>query len=111
MDQIRPPLSCNSKRTAHRWWKWGFLMIALVSLKIYYVREMIAALVIFSVLFAVVGTMVLVVFILDRISQRTFAWAESGTEWLARRVASYGGAIVEEFRRRRLHNLQSRIGP
>jgi len=82
--------------------------MALAALKIYYVREMIAALVIFSALFAIVAIVVVVVFILDRVAQRTFAWAESCAVRLAGRAASRSGAIVEEFRRRRLHNLHSR---
>lgn len=59
---------------------------ALAALKIYYVREMIAALIIFAVLFAVVDIVVFAVFILDCVTQRTFAWVESCAERLAFRA-------------------------
>jgi len=53
----------------------GCLTMALVALKTYYVREMIAALVIFSALFGIVALVVLGFFALDRVRQRTFACA------------------------------------
>lgn len=95
-------------RKTGKWWGWGLSgLVGLAALKIYYVREMIAALVIFSVLFTIVAILVLAVFILDRVSQWTFAWVESCSAWLARQAASSGGAIAEGFRRR-LHDLYSR---
>ena len=42
-------------------------------LQVYYVQEMLAALFIFSVLFVIVGAVLLAVFLLDRASQRTVA--------------------------------------
>jgi hypothetical protein len=83
----------NSERKARKlWWLGG--LGALVMLKSYYVREMIAALMIFSALFVIGAAIVLVVFVLDRIAQRTFAWAESGAGRLARWAANSSGAIV-----------------
>lgn len=95
----------------HAWifgWILGGLTMALVSLKIYYLREMIAALVIFSAMFAIVAIAALVLFVVDRVTQRTFAWAELGATQLAHSTASGAGAIVEAFRRWRVHNLHSR---
>ena len=74
------------------WWLGG--LGALVALKFYYVREMVAALMIFSALFVIGAAIVLVVFVLDRITQRTFAWAQSGAGRLARWAANSSGAIV-----------------
>ena len=101
----------NRRNGKHAWifgWILGGLTMALVSLKIYYLREMIAALVIFSAMFAIVAIAALVLFVVDRVTQRTFAWAELGATQLARSTASGAGAIVEAFRRWRVHNLHSR---
>ena len=60
-----------------RKWLW-FGLAAAFALRFYYVREMIAALIIFSVLFAAAAVLALVVFLLDRASQQIVIWAEPG---------------------------------
>ena len=50
-------------------------LITLAAFQVYYLREMVAALIIFSVLFTVVGATALMLILLDRASQRTLAWA------------------------------------
>jgi hypothetical protein len=52
-----------------------FGLITLAAIQFYYVQEMVAALIIFSVLFAFVAVMALILFLLDRASQLTLAWA------------------------------------
>jgi len=98
----------NPESKAYKWWILGCLTMALVALKTYYVREMIAALVIFSALFGIVALVVLGFFALDRVRQRTFACAGASAVWLVRRAASSSAAIVEDFRKRRFNNLHSR---
>src|ERR1700691_6246825 len=98
----------NPGSKAYKWWILGCLMMALVALKTYYVREMIAALVIFSALFGIVALVVLGFFALDRVRQRTFACARASAVWLVRRAASSSAAMVEDFRKRRFNNLHSR---
>jgi hypothetical protein len=98
----------NPESKAYKWWILGCVMIALVAFETYYVREMIAALVIFSVLFGIVALGVLGFFALDRVRQRSFACARVSAAWLVRRAASSSAAIVEDFRKRRLNNLHSR---
>jgi hypothetical protein len=58
-------------------WIWIGLGAAL-ALRVYYVRKMIAALVIFSILFAAVAIVAFAVFLVDRLSQRIVIWAEAG---------------------------------
>ena len=72
-----------------RWWsslhsvtekkarKWMWIgLAALVALQIYYVQEMLAALILFTALFAILAFVAIVLFLLDRASQRTLAWGE-----------------------------------
>jgi hypothetical protein len=59
--------------------KWIWIgLAATLALRFYYVREMIAALMIFSVLFAAVAIVALAVFLVDRLSQQIVIWAEAG---------------------------------
>ena len=84
--------SSSAGKARNLWWLGS--LGALAALKFYYVREMIAALVIFSVLFAIGAAMVLVIFTFDYLAQRAFAWAESGAVRLGRWAANSSGAIV-----------------
>ena len=61
-------------KTGVRRWMW-FGLIALAAIRLYYVQEMVAALIMFSVLFAFVAVMALILLLLDRASKRTLAWA------------------------------------
>ena len=73
--------------------RWLWIGLAGVpAIRLYYVREMIAALMIFSVLFAAVATFVLFIFILDRASEQVLTWAEAGVVRLVHRGkgASHG---------------------
>jgi hypothetical protein len=59
--------------------KWVWIgLAAVLALRFYYVREMIAALMIFSVLFAAGAIVALVVFLVDRASRQIVIWAEAG---------------------------------
>ena len=62
-----------SKTDFYRWVWFG--LITLVAIQIYYVREMVAALILFSVLFVCVGVTALTLFLLDRAGQHALAWA------------------------------------
>jgi hypothetical protein len=57
--------------------KWLWLgLAAFIAIQIYYVREMLAALVIFAAVFAFGAGVVFVLFVFDQASQRTVEWAE-----------------------------------
>jgi len=66
--------------------KWIWIGLAAVpAIRLYYVREMIAALIMFAVFFVAAATLVLLVFLLDRASQHAMIWAEAGAARLAHR--------------------------
>lgn len=72
--------------------KWIWIgLAAVLALRFYYVREMIAALMIFSVLFAVGAIVALAVFLLDRASEQIVIWAEAG----ARPVLRWASDVTE----------------
>ena len=76
-------------------WKWVWITLVLLpAIRLYYIQEMIAALLIFSVLFAVVATVALIIFLLDRASDRTVAWAEPGVGRLARSVVRAAEGVI-----------------
>ena len=57
--------------------KWLWLgLAALIAIQMYYVREMLAALFIFAVLFGIGTAVAFVLFLFDQASQRTATWAE-----------------------------------
>lgn len=59
--------------------KWVWIGLSAVpAIRIYYVREMVAALMIFSILFLAGAGVVLILFVLDFASERLIAWVEGG---------------------------------
>ena len=93
----------NAKKA--RKWLWIGLA-SLAALQVYFVRELMVALALFSVLFAVVATVVLLVYLFDRASQRTLAWAEPKT-LRAARLARQALGRAEEVSKKQLHRLRS----
>lgn len=77
-------------------------LAALVAIRLYEVQEMIAALAIFSVLFALAAGAVLTLFLLDRAGQRTLAWAAPRATHVAQ-TARRGWALAVELSKRALH--------
>ena len=72
--------------------KWLWIgLTALPAMHLYYIQEMIAALIIFSVLFVGAAMAVLIIFLLDRVSQQIMAWAGAG----AARVVHWVVDVVE----------------
>ena len=59
-------------------------LITIGATRVYYVREMLAALIIFSALFASVAAIVLVWFLLDLASQLTLGWIEARAKSIGR---------------------------
>ena len=74
---LSPERLSDKLRTPTMKWVWIGLS-AIPALRIYYVREMVAALMIFTILFVAGAIVVLVLFLLDLASQRLLSWAEGG---------------------------------
>jgi len=80
-------------------------LAALAAIQLYYVREMLAALLLFSILFVFVSAVVLVLILMDRGIYCTLVWAEPGAA-RARELARHGWALAEQFSKRQFHRLQ-----
>jgi hypothetical protein len=100
-----------------RKWLWIGLAV-VVALQFYYVQEMIAAFVVLAVVFAVIAGAGLLIFLVDRASERTLSLVETSvlavlrgarrgvsaaSEFTAKRAAAHG-AQVSLFNRTRLRH-------
>lgn len=80
-------------------------LAALAAIQLYYVQELVAALLLFSILFVFVSAVVLVLILMERGIYRTLVWAEPGAARV-RELAGHGWALAEQFSKRQLHRLQ-----
>ncbi len=78
-----------------RKWMWVFLAV-LVALQLYFVRELLAALFLFTAGFAVLAGMALVFFLFDQARRLSLAWVEPHTR-SAMSYARRGLALAEEL--------------
>jgi hypothetical protein len=95
--------------TKARKWLWIGLA-AFVAVQLYFVRELLAALFIFTVLFAIVATIAFVLFVIDQAGQRTIAWAEPQTKQAAgfvHRVWNSAEVTTKVVSKKLLHRLHS----
>jgi hypothetical protein len=91
-------------RKARKWILLG--LAALAAIQLYQVQELIAALAIFSVLFALAAGAALMLFLLDRAGQSTLAWAALRTTHVAQ-TARRGWALAAGLSKRSLHRPRS----
>ena len=82
-----------------RKWMWIGLAV-VVALQFYYVQEMIAAFVVLAVLFALIAGAGLLVFLVDRASDRTLGWVETSALAVLR-TARRGLSLASQLTARR----------
>ena len=78
-----------------RKWMWVFLA-ALVALQLYFVRELLAALFLFTLGFALLAGLALVFFLVDQARQLSLAWVEPRTRVVAG-LARRGLVLLEDL--------------
>ncbi len=86
------------KKDHARRWMWWFLA-ALVALQVYFVRELIAALLLFTLGFAVIGGILLAILFVKQAGEVSLAWAEPRARGVAQ-AARRGMEYIEEFSRK-----------
>ena len=62
-----------SEKKARRWMWVG--LAAFVALQVYFVQEMLAALLLFTGVFAIIALIALVIYLVDRVGQWSLGWA------------------------------------
>jgi hypothetical protein len=102
-----PEVKAKTKQA--RKWLWIGLA-AFVALQIYLVQELLAAMILFSIIFVVVAVAALVIYLLDRAGQRTIDWAEPQT-LKAAHAARKAIDRAEEFSKKQLHRQRSETAP
>jgi fatty acid desaturase len=102
-----PEVKVKAKKA--RKWLWIGLA-ALAALQIYLVQELLAAMVIFSVLFAVIAIVALVIYLVERAGEQTLKWAEPQTHKAAE-AARKALVRAEEISKKQLHRQRSETAP
>ena len=102
-----PAVSPKTKKA--RKWLWIGLA-AFAAVQIYFVQELLAAMIIFSVIFVIGTVAALVIYVVDRAGQKTVKWAEPQT---ARAAQAARKAIIraEELSKKQLHRQRSQTAP
>lgn len=81
--------------TGNKAGKWLWIgLAALAAIQLYFVRELLAALLLFTILFAIVAFVAVVVFVIDQAGQRTMAWVEPQTKKVAEQVAGKTSGVM-----------------
>ena len=84
------------------------VLVVLAAMQFYYVQEMLAALLLFSMGFAVVTAMISILFLLDRGLYRALAWAGPCTAHAAQRLHREW-VQVEQFGRKHFHRSEQSV--
>jgi hypothetical protein len=98
------PIEPVKKQKLNRaiWWALGIIFI----LQLYFVRELLAAELLFGIVFAVLFSIGFVVYLIGRAGERSFDWAESRTRTLAQ-TTRRGLSAAQEISRRTFRHLRS----
>ncbi len=90
-----------------RKWMWIFLA-ALVALQIYFVRELLAALFLFTLGFGALAGVALVFFLFERAGERSLAWVEPRTRTVGV-LARRGLGLLEDLSKRSFRRPRSEL--
>ena len=97
-----------SKNKAGKWVWLGLL--AFVALQIYFVQEMLAALMLFTGVFVIFAIAVRVLYLVDRAGQWGLGWAGEHARPAAQ-LARRGWAAAEDFSKKPFHRPRSETAP
>ena len=93
-----------SEKKARKWMWMGLL--AFVALQLYFVQEMLAALMLFAGAFAILATVALALYLIDWVGQWSLEWAGQRAR-SALQLARRGWALVEDLSRKQLRHPRS----
>ena len=81
---------------------------AVAAMQFYYVQEMLAALLLFSIGFAVITAVILILFLLDRGLYRALAWIGPYMAYAVQRLHR-GRVQVDQFARKQFHRSEQPV--
>jgi hypothetical protein len=93
-----------------RKWLWMFLG-ALVALQLYFVRELLAALFLFTLAFAVLACLVLVLFLIEQAGQLSLAWVEPRTRSVVPKLRERALGLLEDLSKKPFRRPRSQPAP
>jgi len=93
-----------SEKKARKWMWMGLL--AFVALQVYFVQEMLAALMLFAGVFAILATMALALYLIDRAGQWSLEWAGQYAR-PALQLARRGWVLVEDLSKKPFRHPRS----
>lgn len=93
-----------SEKKARKWMWMGLL--AFVALQLYFVQEMLAALMLFAGAFAILATVALALYLIDRAGQWSLEWAGQHSR-PALHLARRGWALVEDLSKKPFRHPRS----
>jgi hypothetical protein len=105
-NEVKEKLS-ELKRKYKRTYRFLWISLAAVAaFQLYFVRELLAAMAIFAIAFVAIGTVALVLYLVDRAGERTVEWVEPQAERAAH-AARKAIDRAEEISKKQLHRLRS----
>jgi hypothetical protein len=93
----------NEKKARN--WMWAALL-ALAAMQIYFVQELLAALLLFAVAFVIIAIAALGLYLVDIGGQRGFSWVGQHSR-PAFQLVRRGWTLLEDFSRKQLHRPRS----
>ena len=93
------------KSTKIQKWMWAGLG-ALVAFQLYFVREMVAALLLFTLAFLVFAGIALVLYLLEQASHWSLDWVSAHAQ-TSIQLARHTWIRIEDLTRRQLHRIRS----
>ncbi len=91
-------------------WMWA-LLAALVAVQVYFVRELLAALFLFTLAFAVLAGLALVFYLVEQAGQFSLAWVEPRTRSVMPKLLERALGLLEDLSKRTLRRPRSQPAP
>ena len=91
-------------------WMWGFVA-AVLALQLYFVRELLAALFLFTLAFAVLAGLALVFYLVQQAGQLSLAWVESRARSMVPKLRERALGLLEDLSKRPFHRPRSQPAP
>ncbi len=91
-------------------WMWAFVA-AILALQLYFVRELLAALFLFTLVFAVLAGLALVFYLVQQAGQFSLAWVEPRTRSVVPRLRERALGLLEDLSKRPFRRPRSQPAP